>query len=397
MGSPENVVVVGGGPIGLVSALGLAQAGVPVTVIDRAAGVIASPRAIVYHWSVLEGIERLGLLEDALAVGFAKQDYTYADFRSGERIHYSIDVLEGHTAFPYNLHIGQHQLAEIALQRLVELPHAEVRWGTEFVGLEQDDTGVTVHTAGPDGASSLRAGWVIGADGASSPVRKALGLEFEGFTWPKRFVAVNLRYDFSLNDYARTTFLIDDQYGAVIAKLTSDGLWRCTYSEPLELPEETITERMPDYFKVILPGATDLGIDAFSPYRMHQRAAARFRSGRVLLAGDAAHATNPSGGYGLTSGLFDAFVLYDALAAVIRREASETVLDVYADERRRNFLEIVSPAATENKRVIFDTSDPAQREVDLTNLRRMASDKDVLLSRLMLLARMRTRPLVPTP
>jgi 2-polyprenyl-6-methoxyphenol hydroxylase-like FAD-dependent oxidoreductase len=393
MSITDSVVVVGAGPVGLLNALGLARAGVPVTVIERGPGVVASPRAIVYHWSVLDGIARLGLLDEALELGFTKQDYTYLDFATGERIDYSLDVLEGRTSYPFNLHLGQHLLAEIALRRLSQIPHAEVRWNTTLRGLTQDGTGVTLHAEGPDGPVDLRAGWVIGADGAGSAVRKALGLEFDGITWPKRFIAVNLRYDFSQQGYARTTFLIDPRYGAIIAKLDKHDLWRCTYSEPLELPEESIGERMPAYFDVILSGVRDIDVDAFAPYRMHQRAAPRFRVGRVLLAGDAAHATNPSGGYGLTSGLFDAFVLYDALAAVVRGESGDSVLDHYAEQRRRNFLDVVSPAATENKRVIFDTTDPVRREADLARLRRMATDKDFLLERLMLTSRMRTDPL----
>lgn len=392
----NGVVVVGAGPVGLLSALGLAQAGVPVTVIERGPGVVDSPRAIVYHWSVLEGIARLGLLDDALDLGFTKQDYTYLDFATREQIDYSIDVLRGHTPYPYNLHLGQNLLAEIALRHLNRFPHATVRWSTAFRDLTQDATGVTVHADGPDGPVNLRAGWALGADGASSAVRKALGLDFEGITWPKRFIATNVRYDFSQHGYGRTAFLIDETYGAIIAKLDNEGLWRCTYSEPAELPVETIAERMPTFFEVILPGARDIDVDAFSPYRMHQRAADTFRVGRVVLAGDAAHATNPSGGYGLTSGLFDVFALYGALAAVARGDIDDSVLDRYAEERKRVFLDVVSPAATENKRLIFGSKTPEQREADLAHLRRMATDKEYLLQRLMLTARMRTDPLVPT-
>jgi 2-polyprenyl-6-methoxyphenol hydroxylase-like FAD-dependent oxidoreductase len=98
MSVEERVAVVGAGPVGLLSALGLAQAGIPVIVIERASEIVASPRAITYHWSVLEGLDRLGLLEEALDVGFAKQDYSYLDFATGEKINYSLDVLDGRTS-----------------------------------------------------------------------------------------------------------------------------------------------------------------------------------------------------------------------------------------------------------------------------------------------------------
>lgn len=394
MAGIDRVAIVGAGPVGLVTALGLAQAGVPVTVYERGSQIVSSPRAITYHWPALEGLARLGILDEATELGFLKQDYTFAVFETGEKINYSIDILEGRTPYPFNLHLGQHLLAAIALKKLEEIAHARVVWNANLHDLTQDGDGVTLTFDGPDGLWTAAADWVVGADGAGSSVRKALGLDFEGITWPHRFIAANVRYDFAQHGYARTTFQIDDKYGAIIVKLDNDDLWRCTYSEPLDLPEEGIAERMPAYFDVILPGVQGIEVEAFSPYRMHQRAATRFRVGRVLLAGDAAHSTNPSGAYGLTSGLFDAYALYEALAAVARHEVDDKVLDRYAEERRRIFLEIVSPAASDNKRMVFDTSDKAQREIDLARLRRLTTDRDVLLERLMLTFRMRGEPLI---
>lgn len=394
MTSNRNVIIVGAGPVGLLNALGLAQAGIQVTVLEQESAVMASPRAMVYHWSVLDGVNRLGLLEEATRIGFTKQDYAYLVFGTGERIDYSLNVLDGHTPYPYNLHLGQNRLAEIALNRLTEFAHAEVRWNTAFRGLSQDADGVTVEAEGPDGPLTLRADWVVGADGAASPVRKALNLDFPGTTWPERFVATNIRFDFERHGYARSTLMIDPVYGAIIAKIDTTGLWRCTYAENASLPEEGVLDRMPAYFDVVLPGAEGFELDAYRPYRMHQRAAERFRVGRVVLAGDAAHATNPTGGLGLTSGLFDTFVLYDALAAVIRGEAGDEVLDRYAEERRRVFVDIASPAASENKRLIYHSSDPERLESDLSGLRRLATDSDALLERLMLTRRLRTAPLV---
>jgi 3-(3-hydroxy-phenyl)propionate hydroxylase/6-hydroxy-3-succinoylpyridine 3-monooxygenase len=116
--------------------------------------------------------------------------------------------------------------------------------------------------------------------------------------------------------------------------------------------------------------------------------------GRVLLEGDAAHATNPTGGLGLTSGLFDTFVLYEALAAVILGEADDSVLDRYAEERRRIFLEMVSPQACENKRLVYHSHDPVRLEADLRMLRRLGDDKDFLIQRLMFTKRLESPSLV---
>lgn len=375
----NEVLIVGAGPVGLLGALGLAQTGIKVTLIEREPYIVDSPRAVVYHWSVLDGLERLGLLQEARALGFPKQDYDYLVFRTRERISFSLEPLSAITPHPYNVHLGQNKLAELALRRLQQMPNFAVHWNTRFTGLEQDDSGVTVSAATAAGTREFRTGWVIGADGAGSSVRRAVGLHFDGMTWPERFVATNIHYDFEGDGYARATLMIDPQFGAIIAKIDNQGLWRCTYCEDTSLPEEGVLERMPQYFKTILSRPGEYRLAMHSPYRMHQRAAERFRAGRVILAGDAAHVTNPTGGLGLTSGLFDMFALYEALAAVIHGESSDEVLDRYAEERRRIFLEYVSPQATENKRLIYHSSDRARLEEDLKRLRRLETDPDFVL------------------
>ncbi|HSV46461.1 MAG TPA: FAD-dependent monooxygenase [Ramlibacter sp.] len=389
-----SVLVVGAGPVGLLNALGLARQGVQVELLEGEPAIVDSPRAMVYHWSVLDGLKRLGVLDDAEQIGFRKQDYCYLVFKTNERIEWSLAPLAEHTAHPYNLHLGQNKLAEIVLAHLMKLPNFRVNWNTRVTGLAQDADGVTVLAESAGQAREFRAGWLIGADGARSAVRQALDLPFEGMTWPERFVATNIRYDFERHGYARSTLMIDDQYGAIIAKIDETGLWRCTYCESAELPEDEVLQRMPEVFKVLLPGAKGLELVQHSPYRMHQRSAPRYRVGRVLLAGDAAHATNPTGGLGLTSGLFDTFVLCEALAAVIHGEADDEVLDRYSDERRRVFLEIASPQASENKRLIYHSNDAARLDQDLQRLRSMATSRDVLLERLLFTRRLITPSLL---
>ena len=392
----QDVVIVGGGPTGFINALGLAQAGVHVTVIEAEPQIINSPRAAVYFWSVLDGLERLGILAEAESIGFRKQDYTYLVRATGERINYSLEVLEGRTPHPYNLHLGQHLLAEIAMRRLAGFTNATVRFGTRLQTLSQDAGGVTLVVVNSEGGiEELRAKWVIGADGASSTVRHQLGLSFDGMTWPQRFVATNVYYDFERHGYARSTMLIDAEFGAIIVLLNHEGLWRCTYMESGTLPEETFLERLPKVYAAILPGAEDYRVDRASPYRMHQRSAPRYRVGRVVLAGDAAHVTNPTGGLGLTSGLFDSFALYPALAAIIQDGANEAVLDRYSALRRDMFVNRVSPQAVINKQLIYHANGGGPKlEEALTTLRRLPTDRDFLLERLQFLKSLETPALL---
>lgn len=216
---------------------------------------------------------------------------------------------------------------------------------------------------------------MIGADGARSVVRRSLGLDFDGVTWPERFVATNIRYDFRAHGFDDGNFVADQRMGAVVAILSRDGLWRCTYQEAASLPAETIPERMASFFAAFLPGPKDFELVEWSPYRMNQRSASRYRAGRVLLAGNAAHATNPTGGLGLTSGLFDSQALCGALAAVIHGETDDAVLDRYDEVRRRAFLEIASPAATAYKRLVFGT-DPAGLDAAVAARRHVAADHE---------------------
>jgi 3-(3-hydroxy-phenyl)propionate hydroxylase len=332
----QNVVVVGAGPTGLVTELGLARAGVDVTVLE-----------------------------------------------SEPAVRLNINALAGEVTHPYQVHLGQEKLADIALAHLERFPHARVLWKTRVTQLSQDGSGVTLQAETADGPIEIRGGWVIGTDGGHSTVRQALGLRMDGMTWPERFVATNIRYDFAHYGYTPANVVIDVPYGAIVARIDHAGLWRCTYCEDASLPEETILERMPAYFDGALPGTKHYELVEYSPYRMHQRCAESMRVGRVLLAGDAAHITNPTGGLGLTSGLYDAYVLYEALAAIIRGDVGEQVLDRYSQERRQAFLEHASPEASNFKRMVYHAKDGAELRAQLGGFR--ASARDLSLQRLIFL------------
>jgi 3-(3-hydroxy-phenyl)propionate hydroxylase len=377
-----DVLIAGAGPVGLLTALGLAQRGLSVTVVESEPHIIDSPRAMVYHWTVLEHLDRLGVLREAEEQGFRKTDYSYLVYETGETMGFDLDLLAEDTAYPYNVHLGQHDLAAIAMEHLERLGGTQVLFDTRLTGIAQDADGVTATVTTSDGDREIRAGWLVGADGARSTTRGLLDLGFDGFTWPERFVATNVFYDFEAHGYARSVLQIDPVHGAIIAKIDERGLWRCTYSEDAALPEETVQDRLAEHYAALLPGDDEWRLDRITPYKMHQRSASSYRAGRVLLAGDAAHATNPTGGLGLTSGIFDAVALIEALSAVAADGADDGLLDDWADERRRIFLEIASPQASENKRVIYSEPDPERRRADVAAIKAGIADRELLRQRL---------------
>ena len=370
----EGVVVAGAGPVGLVTALKIARAGIPVTVVDCEPGIVTLPRAVVYHAPTVEMLDRLGLLDELKIAGILKQDYQFrtVDGRILAAPHMSV-LTPDDTAYPYNLHMPQHELAQAILRNFLAIPGATVRWNTRVTGVEQKSDGVAVTVETDGGTSVIECDWLVGADGGSSTVRRALGLSFEGYTHPERLISTNLVYDFEARGFARANFIIDPTYWAVIVKIDRHELWRVTYGEDASLPEDKVQERIANHYRAILPDDGPYELKAFAPFRVHERSAPRFRVGRVLLAGDAAHVCNPFGGLGLTSGLLDADLLGDALPAVIKDAASDDLLDRYAEERQRVFREITGPTAAENLRRVKET-DPEKKRADNARFDKLRDD-----------------------
>ncbi|HEX2194651.1 MAG TPA: FAD-dependent oxidoreductase [Candidatus Limnocylindria bacterium] len=392
-----QVIVVGAGPIGLVTALGLARRGVAVTVLEREQAIVRSPRAMVYHNGVLPGLAELGLLDDVEAAGVRVADLAFWDYANQEAIRFDLGNFEGHEPFAYNVHLGQDRLADIALDHLGRHADSRVVFGALVTGFTQNDTGIEVTAFVEGRLTTYRADYVIGTEGAASPMRTMAGLGFEGTTWPERFIAVNVRYDFASLGYAGSNMVVDPVMGGIIARIDTDDLWRITFHEDSGLPAETVPARIAEFFAKLLPAGADYEMVQYSPYTMHQRAARSFRHGRLLLAGDAAHITNPIGGLGLTSGLFDSYVLSEALAAVLAGTVEDTVLDEYAAQRRQVFLDYASPRASDFKTLVFNSTDRDRLDQTLGTLRAAAADPAIALQALRVSQPCQTPSLVDRP
>lgn len=374
MAEKRDVVIVGAGPVGFLVALGLARQGIEVTLIDAEAAIVNSPRAAIYFPTTLEVLDRLGVIEDCLAIGYRCERLAMRYPETGEVI--AFDYAKGALAdqtYNFNLHFGQHELAGVVQDHLERLPNAQILWQHRLVDLAQDCDSVLLGIETPEGRKEISARWVIGTDGARSTVRRLLDLPFEGFTWPDRFVATNVEVDFRSLGFFDTNMVVDPVNWAVIARLSKGNLWRCTFGEDGALDEATMLERIPERYKAYMPEGTPYRIVQAAPYRCHERSAPSFRVGKVLLAGDAAHVCNPCGGLGLTTGVMDANALYPLLGAVIHGRLGEGVLDDFARERRRIFLEITSPGAQHFKTQMSEP-DPVRRAEQREALRQAMKD-----------------------
>jgi 2-polyprenyl-6-methoxyphenol hydroxylase-like FAD-dependent oxidoreductase len=383
----DSIAIAGGGPVGLIAALAFGLDGHDVTVFEAAEAPSMAPRAIVYLNPLLPDLDRLGILADMKARGHVDHDgFNMHLVELGEVLSAPNTVLDSVLAHPYNVHLGQGDVCQIALEHLGRLPNVDVRFGQRVTGLEQDG-GVTLTVDNRGSQDTHRAGWVIGADGGRSTVRELIGATADGMTWDERFVATNVFVDFralgmkSSNMYAHPTL------GAIIADIDGKGQWRVTFQEDASLPAETVRQRIDAYFRDLLPALNapevTCELAAFTPYRMHQRLSTKLRDGRVTLAGDAAHLTNPTGGLGLTGGIYDVIALHEGLSAVIGGRAGAEVLDRYAAERSKMFTELISPTASHLKNIVYGGHDAATLR-ELTQPMREAT-KDTESQRAMLL------------
>jgi 2-polyprenyl-6-methoxyphenol hydroxylase-like FAD-dependent oxidoreductase len=371
-----DVLIVGAGPVGLLSALALAQEGVGVIVVEASDRLNDSPRAAIYFPSTLQALQELGVLDDLERRGL--RNSRLGHHVPGLNFHavISLDVLRG-ISFDYMVHAGQDVVDEIAMEHARRYG-AQVLFEHRLTELRQDAHSVTATVETPAGVREIRAKWMIGADGARSTVRHLLGVEFEGHTWSNRFVATNVYFDFQAQGYERANFVCDPVYCGVVALLDSQGLWRLTYQEDAALPVTTFRERLPERYAHFIPDGLKYEIKAAQPYSIHQRCATRLRVGRVCLAGDAAHATNPLGGLGLTTGFWTGLILSDLLCAVEKGECDPEILDRFSQERRRVFWEVTSPAATQNKRML-EEQDPQQRLRDVAAVQATANNPEAAL------------------
>jgi 3-(3-hydroxy-phenyl)propionate hydroxylase len=349
------VLIAGAGPVGLTAANVLADAGVPVTVLEAEPRLPETLRASTFQPPTLDMLASLGCARPLIEMGQAAPRLQYRD-RKGWVAEFDFGSIAGETDHPFRVQCEQFKLNQVLAARLSR--KARIQFSCEVTDVHQNEKMVTVTLRGE---KTLEAQWLIGADGGRSRVREALGIRLEGFTWPERFLVASTPFDFAavLPNLCDVSYFADPEEWFFLLRVP--GVWRAMFpvredeKDAAVLSDESIRKRL----HRIHPSSATAEVRHRTLYAVHQRVAQTYRKGRCFLAGDAAHLNNPLGGMGMNGGIHDGFNIAQKLARVIRDRADPAELARYERQRRPVALDYVNRITTANKRNL-EARDPEE-------------------------------------
>ncbi|MBP0464490.1 FAD-dependent monooxygenase [Roseomonas sp. PWR1] len=371
----NRVLIAGAGPAGLVAAAALAEEGIPVTIVEQARDLPDDLRASTFHPPTLDMLERFGVVEAMIAQGLVCPTWQFRDRHQGVIATFDLGMLKDDTKHPYRLQCEQWRLTRMLRDRLGSNPDVTFLYDAKAVDVAQDADGVTLTVERPDGTRErLRGRYLVGADGASSAVRKALGIGFDGITIPEIFLTLSTTFPFheAIADLSNIAYISDPEEWFVLLRTAS--LWRVLFptdpgeSEARMMDPARIEERL----QAVVPNPSGYELRHRTAYRVHERVADTYAKGRCFIAGDAAHINNPLGGMGMNGGVHDAFNLAGKLAEVWRG-GDPALMERYSRQRRKVALETVQ-ATTMRNRQILNQRDPEVRRAYHDELRATAAD-----------------------
>jgi 3-(3-hydroxy-phenyl)propionate hydroxylase len=371
----NRVLIAGAGPAGLVAAAALAEEGVPVTIVEQARDLPDDLRASTFHPPTLDMLDRFGVTDAMIEQGLVCPTWQFRDRQTGVIATFDLGHLKDDTRHPYRLQCEQWRLTRMLRDRLAANPDIAFLYDARAVGVAQDADGVTLTIERPDGTQEpVRGRFLIGADGASSAVRKALGIGFDGMTIPEIFLTLSTTFPFheAIGDLSNIAYISDPEEWFVLLRTAS--LWRVLFpTEPGEGEERMMdAARIQERLQAVVPNPAGYELRHRTAYRVHERVADTYVRGRCFIAGDAAHINNPLGGMGMNGGVHDAFNLAEKLAQVWRG-ADPSVMERYSRQRRKVALETVQATALRNRQIL-NQRDPEVRRAHHDDLRATAAD-----------------------
>ena len=379
--SSRNVVIVGAGPVGMVCALALNRRGIPVTVFEQEPAPVTDQRAASLHPTTLDLLDELGVTQKIIPLGLVSTKYRFHDRVTGEVVaEFDLDDMRDEFRFHFVLQYEQYKLTASIAAEYAKAGEFDVRFAHRVTDITQQADRIDVDVESKAGTERMQAAYVIGCDGGRSTIRKLADIEFEGFTYPERFIKIATSFDFGASNPSIVfrNYFSDPEEWCNLFKVRGErpeGLWRAIFPLAPDEDDETALapERIEQRLQKFFPKAGRYEVEYVNVYPVSQRVAKTFRTGRVLLAGDSAHVNNPIGGMGMNGGIHDAINLADKLARVVKGEADDALLDLYSRQRRHGAIEYVQAQTIANKRMMEERN-PAVRTANFDELRRTADD-----------------------
>jgi 3-(3-hydroxy-phenyl)propionate hydroxylase len=375
-----ETLVVGLGPVGAVTTLHLAQAGISVAGIEAEGRAAIDLRASTFHPPTIEILDKLGVSKTLMEYGLKAPVYQYRDRKSGEIYPFDFSELKGHTRFPFRIQCEQDKVRQEVLDALEKRGDVDLSYRARLLFLDDRgdhvlawvDTGVEV--------VQYRTQFVIGCDGSNSVVRKLLDLSFEGFTYPEKYLCLSTAHPLEdyFEDLSNVNYLSDPDEWLVL--LRTPRLWRVMLPVGEEDDDESLlSDAMKDaVFKRILKTDQPVETRHRTIYRVHQRVCQKFAKGRVALAGDAAHLNSPMGGYGMNSGIHDGVNIAGKVAEILRNGSSLDLLERYDRQRRHITQSFVQKQSIENMKSMRNGWDK-DREDKRARMEILQNDPDARL------------------
>lgn len=331
--SQKPVVISGGGPVGLIAALGLVRYGVPVVVLEEDSSLSLDTKAGTVLTRTLEVLDRYGALDPVLRASVLIDEIGETD-RSSDVPQKSIltSYLTEETRFPFVINIPQHHLEPVLRDRLAELAPGALRMQHRVTGFAQHDDGVTVSYETPDGPATLEASHLIGCDGGRSLIRDLLGARVDGTTLEERYMLIDLEADLDVaspRDYPYLSYFGDSSEWMILVR--QPHCWRFLFPLKPGADEPSPEELQQKVLRFI--GDVETRVIGTNIYSVHHRVASRWQEGRVFLMGDAAHLITPMWALGLNTGVLDASNLPWRLGWVLRGWADPSLLEGYEAEQ----------------------------------------------------------------
>lgn len=334
-----DVIIIGAGPTGLALACQLIRYGIDFVIIDRKETTTPHSKAIGVQARTLEIYEQIGLADKLIDLGWKAEK---ARMIVGGEVRGEVDfsdIGKGMSSYPYVLIVeqGRH---ESLIHDFITSHGRHVRWQTELESFTQDDAGVSaVIKNGAGETETVEGKFLVGCDGAKSPVRHGLGLKFEGSTFERMFYVADVEIDWQFKNDALMVFLMKHNLLAFFPMI-GNNRWRIVGTFPEEFSKdegEVLYEEIEEQIKRDAELELDItNVNWFSTYKVHTRHVNKFSEGRCFLAGDAAHIHTPAGAQGMNTGIQDGYNLAWKLAMVLRGASDIKLLDSYNDERLVN-------------------------------------------------------------